>query len=45
VDTGRMIKIPWTILATPPSHLKVGCGTGGRTDVGASVWDGHLGQK
>jgi hypothetical protein len=51
--TGRMIKTLCRILATPLSHLKAGCGTGGKTggtpvlrpDVGASVSDGHLGQK
>ena len=31
LHTGRMIKTLCRILATPRSHLKAGCGTGGRT--------------
>jgi len=30
VDTGRIMKILCTVLGTPLSHLKAGCGTGGR---------------
>jgi len=53
LDTGRMIKILCRILATPLLRLKAGWGTGGRTggtpshsrEVGASLWDGNLGQK